>query len=268
MLVQPYACITCLRLGFPCVVNLGSFVGCYNCKKRNQKCSLTPRVNEGKMNNLRLCWWIAVMQHIQGILELGTMQGSIGILPDYGPTNITAATIPRWALAAAGNIRKEMQGKEVSDRWDHLVAHVIPHWRFYAMPHSVLVSLGPSRPRRPYWPDTGDNKVTIQHVLRILQEGRNGTLARLFAVNVEDGYNYHATIRRGPKQPKRPDTKKRGKGQDQVKDSDATKQKPAPTTTGRGSKGKKNTKARSPVPSQTDPDEGQPARTGYSVEWY
>ena len=164
------------------------------------------------------------MQHIHGILELGTMQGSTGLLPDYGPTDITTASIPRWALAAAGNIRKEMQGKDVSNRWDHLLTHVIPRWRFYAMPHSVLLSLGPSRPTRPYWPNTGDNKSAIQNVLRILQEGRNGTLPRLFAVNVEDGYDYHIGSRRAPKQPKGADKKKRGKGKDQLEEPQGAKQ--------------------------------------------
>ena len=208
------------------------------------------------------------MQHIQGILELGTMQGSTGLLPDYGPTNIATASVPVWALAAAGNIRKEMQGKDVSDRWDHLLAHVIPHWRFYAMPHSVLLALGPSRPTRPYWPNTGDNRSAITNVLRILQEGRNGTLPRLFAVNVEDGYDYHVARKRGQKQPKGADKKNRKKGKDQPSGPQGAKQSPQgakqnPAETGNQtrSKGKKKGKAMSPVPSHTDADEGWLIRT-------
>ena len=204
------------------------------------------------------------MQHVQGILELGTMQGSTGVLADYGPTNITKASIPRWALAAAGNIRQRKQGKEVAQRWEHLVKHVIPQWRFYAMPHSVLLSLGSSRPTRPYWPDTGDNKSTIQNVLRILQEGHNGTLPRLFAVNVEDGYN--SRIKRARKAPHPANKKKRGKGKDPVKEPEVTKQDPTKKRDQRGSKGKKKGKARSPVPSQTDPDEGQLVNTRRSLE--
>ena len=197
------------------------------------------------------------MQHIQGILELGTMQGSTGVLPDYGPTNISAATVPRWVLSAAGIVRKEIQGKDVGARWDHLLTHVIPKWRFYAMPHSALLALGPSRPTRPYWPDTGDNKSAIEKVLRIIQEGRNGTLARLYAVNVEDGYDYHISRKRALKQPKRPDTTKRGKGKDLIEEPQATKPEHVETRNPKGSKGKKKGAARSPVPSQTGTDEGQ-----------
>ena len=207
------------------------------------------------------------MQHIQGILELGTMQGSTGILPDYGQTNISKASVPRWALAAAGNIRKKMQGKDVAARWDYLLANVIPQWRFYAMPHSVLLSLGSSRPTRPYWPDTGDNKSALQNVLRILQEGRNGTLARLFAVNVEDGYAYRLRPKRTPKQPKLPDKKQRGKGKDQVGEPKVTTQDSTEKRNQRGSKGKKKGKARSPVPSHTDPDEGELVGTRGSLEY-
>ena len=208
-----------------------------------------------------------MIQHIQGILELGTMQGSIGLLPDYGSTNVTKASIPRWALSAAGNVRKRMDEKDVSIRWDYLLQHVIPHWRFYAMPHSVLLSLGSSRPTRPYWPNPGDNKSAIQNVLRILQDGRSGTLPRLFAVNVEDGYDYHLRIKRAPKQPKSPDKKQRGKGKDQVGDPDVTKRDPKEKRSQQGSKGKKKGKARSPVPSHTDPDEGRRVRTRCFLEY-
>ena len=67
------------------------------------------------------------MQHIQGILELGTMQGSTGLLPDYGPTNIATASVPRWALGAAGNIRKEMQGVLSKTNMDTEVEYI--RWR-------------------------------------------------------------------------------------------------------------------------------------------
>ena len=211
------------------------------------------------------------MQHIQATLDLGTMQGSVGVIPDYGPTNISTASVPSWVLAAPGNIRTDMPAPDLAARWAHLRAHVIPKWRFYAMPHSVLLSLGNSRPTRPYWPNPGDNKSVIQNVLRILQEGRNGTLARLYAVNVEDGYDYHVRRKRATKPPKGPGTTKRGKGKDRVEEPQATKQEHVETRNQKGSKGKKKGKARSPVPSQTGTDEGQVLRTRRardSTDWF
>ena len=267
---QPYACLTCLRLRLPCVVNLGAFVGCYACKRRNQKCSLTPRVHGVKMTSLRGSWWIAVMHHVNAILELGTMKGSIGVVPDYGRTDIEIADIPAWALAAAGTIRQEMHARDVSDRWDYMVVNIVPRWPFYAMPHSVLVKLGASRPVRPFWPDIGDNTEAVRTAVRILNDGRNGTLPRLFAVNVQDGYDYQPTTKKlpAPKQlpaPKPKEKKKQATTKEGEENKKGNREDNTQVTSRRGPQ-RKN-KGRSPVPSQTDADEGQHSSSSSSLKY-
>ena len=136
-----------------------------------------------------------------------------------------------------------------------MVKDVIPKWRFYAMPHSVLLKLGTKRPVRPYWPDTGDNNVTVEKAIHILEQGRNGTLPRLFAINAPDGYDYHHKILRAPKQPRSKDKKKQPAGQEAVVEKNAAVEETSKKPKTRASKGKK--KERTPVPSHTDPDEGE-----------
>ena len=196
------------------------------------------------------------MHHIQSIIELGTEEGPIATIPDYGLTDIVVSSnVPEWVYAAAATFRTTMSVAEVDSRWKVLVKDVIPTWRFYAMPHSVLLKPGMKRPVRPYWPDTGDNKVTIERAIEILEAGRNGTLPRLFAINAQDGYEYHRRILRAPKQPKSKDKKKQSAGKEAVVEKNAAVEETSKKPKTRASKGKK--KERTPVPSHTDPDEGE-----------
>lgn len=193
------------------------------------------------------------MHHIQGVLELGTLQGSTGVLPDYGLTNIDTAKVPDWVYVVVGSLRKEMKGEEVGKRWDYLRSNVVPNWRFYAMPHAALANLGSNRPTRPYWPNPGDNKAVIEKSLQILRSGKDGTLPRLFAVNVEDGYQY-SRRRNAHRQPQPKDKGKQAVTKDKSGEEQTSKNDAGPAQKRKGAKGKKN--ARSPVPSQTDADEG------------
>lgn len=204
-------------------------------------------MNGEKMNQRKLCWWIALMHHVQGILELGSIPGAIGVVPDYGLTNIETANVPEWVIRIVASLRKGMNTDDVGKRWDFLRANIVPKWRFYAMPHALLANLGSNRPKRPYWPNPGENKDVLQKVLRILEEGKDGTLPRLFAVNVEDGYEF-SRRKKAVNPSKSKDKGKQPAAKEKVKD-DA-----APTTKRKVGRGKKN--ARSPVPSQTDPEEG------------
>lgn len=200
------------------------------------------------------------MHHIQSIIELGTDEGAIGTVPNYGTTNILLANIPDWVPAATLTFRRQMSVADIEKRWKTLQKDVIPKWKFYAMPHSVLSKLGTNRPVRPYWPDTGDNKETIAKALQILEAGRNGTLPRMFAVNVQDGYDYRRRVEKAPKSSNSKEKKKQAAGKEPAAEKQAVVEQIAKKPKTRAPKGRK--KDRTPVPSQTDPDEGESCELG------
>ena len=191
-LFQPAACDGCVRNGSPCVVSLKSFMGCYSCKSRSVYCSLAAGINGKGFDNKALAWWITLLHHICSVLELGTAEGPVSILPNYAEVDLDANSMPNWASRAFNKIRKSMSKEEVAKRWNELCTSIIPHWNFYTMPHSILASLCDRRPTRPFWPCPGpDEEDVIQRGIIILARGRDGTLPRVWASGAKvDGYNF------------------------------------------------------------------------------
>ena len=181
-----------MRSGSPCVIFLKSFSGCYDCKRRSVYCSLGAGVHGKGPSNKALAWWITLIHHICSVLDLDTVQGPISVLPDYANVELSDDNMPSWAVRAFHKIRKRMGEKVRDSRWVELQASIIPTWTFYAMPHSLLASLGEARPVRSFWPRPGsDHDDVIQRGISILARGRDGTLPRLWASQAKvDGYNY------------------------------------------------------------------------------
>ena len=96
-----------------------------------------------------------------------------------------------WVHRACGLLRISMNKDLVKKRWAHLQTSVIPTWTFYAMPHSLLLSMGDNRTRRPYWPRPGEEEQdVIQRGITILRQGKAGTLPRVWACAKVDGYEF------------------------------------------------------------------------------
>ena len=85
-----------------------------------------------------------------------------------------------------------MSKEDIDKRWTHLQISVIPTWKFYAMPHSLLSSMGDDRPQRPYWPSPGEQEQdVIERCITILTQGKAGTLPRVWASRAKvDGYDF------------------------------------------------------------------------------
>ena len=181
-----------MRSGSPCIIFLKAFVGCYSCKDRGVYCSLGAAINKQGFRNKALAWWITLLHHICAILELGTSEGCLSILPNYADLELEAEKMPEWAVNAYTKIRKVMSKVGVKKRWAELQQSVAPTWKFYAMPHSLLSSLRKKRPTRPYWPCPGEREQdVIERGITILTQGRNGTLPRIWASRAEvDGYKF------------------------------------------------------------------------------
>ena len=182
-----------MRSGSPCVIRLKSFVGCYACKKRSVYCSLGAGINKkGFKKNKALAWWITLLHHICSVLELGTPEGCISVLPDYAGIDLKASKIPKWAINAFNTIRKPLGKDEVKQRWKDIETSLAATWKFYSMPHSLLSSLRKERPKRPYWPCPGEReKDVIDRGIAILKQGRDGTLPRTWVSHaLVDGYEF------------------------------------------------------------------------------
>lgn len=131
------------------------------------------------------------MHHICSILDLGTIGGSTATLPNYADVVIESHNIPPWALKACRSLRQPSNLSDIKKRWDELQNKIIPTWNFYAMPHSLLASMGTKRPNRPYWPNPGEEQHVIKRAIMILNQGRNGTLPRIWARQADvDGYDF------------------------------------------------------------------------------
>ena len=240
--LQPAACDGCVRSGSPCVVCLKSFVGCYECKRRSVYCSLAASINEkGFKENKPLAWWITLMQHICSVLDLATIDGPRAVLPNYADVIMEGKNIPRWVISACNRIRQRGTLKDINKRWAELQRDIIPTWKFYAMPHSLLTSMGDRRPKRPYWPNPGEEQDVIQRGIAILEKARSGSLPRIWASHAKvDGYDFSA--KEDAREAKEKDSKRVivEKHKEHARIASSSKLK----------------KARSPVPSVTDPDEG------------
>ena len=156
-------------------------------------CSLTPTVHGKGSRNRPIVWWITLLHHICSIIELGTPDGCISILPSYDRVSLPdAKTMPRWAHNAYRDLCTSMNKEAVKKRWAHLQTSVIPTWTFYTMPHSLLSSMGDNRTRRPYWPRPGEEEQdVIQRGITILTQGKAGTLPRVWASRAKvDGYEF------------------------------------------------------------------------------
>ena len=181
-----------MHSGSPCIIFLKAFVGCYSCKDRGVYCSLGAAINKQGFRNKALAWWITLLHHICAILELGTSEGCLSILPNYADLELEAEKMPEWAVNAYTKIRKVMSKVGVKKRWAELQQSVAPTWKFYAMPHSLLSSLRKKRPTRPYWPCPGEReKDVIDRGIAILKQGRDGTLPRTWVSRaLVDGYEF------------------------------------------------------------------------------
>ena len=208
-------------------------------------CSLAAGINEkGFRTNKPLAWWITLMHHISSILDLGTIEGPRAILPNYADVIIDSKNIPPWAMNACSRIRQRGKLPEINKRWAELQQDIIPTWKFYAMPHSLLASMGDRRPKRPYWPNPGEEQDVIKRGIAILNQARGGTLPRIWASHAKvDGYDYSAK-----------EDAREAKGKEKDSKRMSVERKNDPTRIASTSKSKKRT--RSPVPSVTDPDEG------------
>lgn len=139
-----------------------------------------------------LAWWITLLHHICSVIELETTTGPISVLPNYANVDMDVSKIPAWVHRAVNKIRTPMSKDAIGKRWNELQSSAIPSWTFYTMPHSVLASMGDTRPTRPYWPRPGeDEDQVIQHGIAILARGRNGSLPRVWARHAKiDGYHF------------------------------------------------------------------------------
>ena len=155
-------------------------------------CSLAVAINGKGFDNKALAWWITILHHICSVLELGTSEGPISVLPNYADVSLNASNMPSWASHAFNMIRRPMSKEVIKRRWTYLQASWIPTLKFYAMPHSLLSSMGDERPLRPYWPNPGENELdVIQRGITILTQGQAGTLPRIWASYAKvDGYNF------------------------------------------------------------------------------
>ena len=154
-------------------------------------CSLGAGIDGKGPNNKPLAWWITLLHHICSVIELGKPEGCVSVLPNYADVSLNEAKMPRWASRASSTIRKTMSKEDIDKRWTHLQISVIPTWKFYAMPHSLLSSMGDNRTRRPYWPRPGEEEQdVIQRGITILRQGKAGTLPRVWACAKVDGYEF------------------------------------------------------------------------------
>ena len=155
-------------------------------------CSLAAGINGKGFDNKALAWWITLLHHICSVLELGTLEGCISVLPNYADVTLKNSNMPSWATLAYNRIRKSMSREEIGRRWAYLQKSVIPTWHFYAMPHSYLSSLGDERPSRPYWPTPGEREQDVlNRCITILTQGKSGTLPRSWVSRAKvDGYDF------------------------------------------------------------------------------
>lgn len=192
-----------------------------------------------------------MLHHICSTLELGTLPGPVSVLPDYADVVLDDAPMPAWASRAFNKIRKSMSRDEIAKRWAYLQADVIPKWKFYAMPHSILCDMGSNRPKRAYWPNPGPDAEVIEYGINILSQAQAGTLPRVWASHARiDGYIFD------PKEEAREAKEKQTREQEkEVQQTMASRATGADVQTGMNAS--KSNKARSPVPSVTDSAEGK-----------
>lgn len=250
--MQPVACTCCQAAGTPCVVNLGRFHGCYNCKARSQGCSLCPQVGDVQLTG-PWCWWLTLIHHVCALLELESQEGPIYVLPNYRHVEF-----PPFEKDVVKFVRQPPKGDRYGAMWKQ-VQKEAKTWTFYAYPHEKLITRTGARPERDFWPHFANQRETIKRAVGIIERGRAGLLPRPWALGCEDGFS---TVRRVTKSS---DKKVQAPSKDSAATSKSRKPrkagKPATATatkqkTSAKAKGKKR-EHNSPVPSRTEDDEGK-----------